>query len=183
MRRGGQVAPGSCRFGVRTKPGINMGPRQECQWFRLPNEGRIGPEGWPSSQESPCQSVVGQRQRVARCSLPFQYGLTKIFSQPTWYSNLFWLPAGNNVFQATLSREKKIRIVVWKTLKTLLHKKKLNKTRTFAFDGMPLSKKKKEKTLFVTFPQSNLDLEPYLNCTWISQQVWFLQWTVLTDDT
>ena len=37
---------------------------------RLSKEKCIGPGGKPSSQKSPCESVVGQRQRVAGGDLP-----------------------------------------------------------------------------------------------------------------
>ena len=40
---------------------INMDPPGEPGGVRLTKEGRIGPGGKLSSQESPCESVVGSR--------------------------------------------------------------------------------------------------------------------------
>ena len=61
LRRGLLLVTGSCRSGVRTKACINMDPPGEPGGVRLTKEGRIGPGGKLSSQESPCESVVGSR--------------------------------------------------------------------------------------------------------------------------
>ena len=55
------MVTGSCRSSVRTKACINMDPPGEPGGVRLTKEGRIGPGGKLSSQESPCESVVGSR--------------------------------------------------------------------------------------------------------------------------
>ena len=59
LRRGLLVVTGSCWSGVRTKACINMDPTGEPEGIRLTKEGRTGPGGTLSSQESPCRSVVG----------------------------------------------------------------------------------------------------------------------------
>ena len=62
VRRGLLLAAHACRAGVRTKARINMDPTGEPGGARLSEEGRTGPGGKPSSQQSPCGSVVGPRQ-------------------------------------------------------------------------------------------------------------------------
>ena len=59
LRKGFLSAIGSCRSGVRTKTCINMASFRELKGIRLSKEGRTGPGRKPSSQESPCGSVVG----------------------------------------------------------------------------------------------------------------------------
>lgn len=72
-----------CRLGVRTKPGINMGPLSEGGVSRLSKEGRIGPGQWCSRQKSPCRAVVGSRPWIDhRDWYPGQYSGTQIF----WHS-------------------------------------------------------------------------------------------------
>ena len=61
----------TCWSGVRTKACINMHLSGDPERSRLTKEWRKGPGGKPSSQKSPCESVVGQRQRVAGGYLPY----------------------------------------------------------------------------------------------------------------
>ena len=79
LRRGLLVVTGSCWSGVRTKACINMGPPGEPGGARLTKEGRTGPGGKLSSQESPCESVVGPRQWVLSGHQPLQYSQTQNF--------------------------------------------------------------------------------------------------------
>ena len=79
LRRGVLVVTGSCWSGVRTKACINMGPPGEPGGARLTKEGRTGPGGKLSSQESPCESVVGPRQWVLSGHQPLQYSQTQNF--------------------------------------------------------------------------------------------------------
>ena len=81
LRRGLLVVTGSCWSGVRTKACINMDPPGELGGVRLSNEGRTGPGGKPSSQESPCESVVGPRWWVAGGYQPLQHSQTQNFLQ------------------------------------------------------------------------------------------------------
>ena len=61
----------TCWSGVRTKACINMHLSGDPERSRLTKEWRKGPGGKPSSQKSPCESVVGPRQRVAGGYLPY----------------------------------------------------------------------------------------------------------------
>ena len=45
LRAGALLCGGLCRSGVRTKPGINMGPLEESGVARLSKEVRTGPGG------------------------------------------------------------------------------------------------------------------------------------------
>ena len=79
LRRGVLLVIGSCWSSVRTKACINMDPPGEPGGVRLTKEGRIGPGGKPSSQESPCESVVGRHQWVAGGYQPLQHSQTQNF--------------------------------------------------------------------------------------------------------
>lgn len=68
---GFSVTISTCWSGVRTKACINMHLSGEPERSRLTKEWRKGPGGKPSSQKSPCESVVGPRQRVAGGYLPY----------------------------------------------------------------------------------------------------------------
>ena len=80
LRAGALLCGGLCRSGVRTKPGINMGPLEESGVARLSKEVRTGPGGRPSSQKYPCRAVVGSRLRTVVTEQPVQYRGTKFFS-------------------------------------------------------------------------------------------------------
>ena len=82
LRAGALPSGGLCRSGVRTKPGINMGPLEESGVARLSKEVRTGPGGRPSSQKYPCRAVVGSRLRTAVVGKPVQYRGTGSFSLP-----------------------------------------------------------------------------------------------------
>ena len=79
LRRGLLVVTGSCWSGVRTKACINMDPPGEPGGVRLTKEGRTGPGGKLSSQESPCESVVGPHQWVVSGHQPLQHSQTQNF--------------------------------------------------------------------------------------------------------
>merc|ERR1711962_80151 len=79
LRKGFLSVTGSCRSGVRTKTCINMALFRELERIRLSKEGRTGPGGKLSSQESPCGSVVGGADAVdVMANIPWELKCPKV---------------------------------------------------------------------------------------------------------